>query len=543
MIVVAKGTKKAAARLDAQIRVGGDAGASEVVVLRLYGALADEGASCVIPLLLPDTPVVAWWPFEAPAVPAKDQIGELANRRITDSANERNPVRALEQRKVSYTAGDTDLAWSRLTKWRAMLAAALDLPPYEKVTAAAVTGEADSPSTDLLAAWLATCLRIPVSRYKATSGEGIVKVVLERRSGNVELERPDAKVGTLVQPGQPPRKMALHRRSVQECLSEELRRLDPDEIYAETLRGLAKVVKGKAATAKPRSVRRAEPESPAEEESAAAAEGVGQARQFGEVEVLAGTGVVVTAPEVIVHADADLLAAAAAARLVTAIVDAQSARGRASVVLTGGRTGSAVLAQVNASPARDAVDWQRIDLYWGDERFLPSGDPERNETQARTALLDHIPVPAERVHVMEPSDGRFGDDPDAAAAAYAELLASIAGPGLVPEFDVCLLGVGEEGHVASVFPDSPAVHETERTVVPVRDCPKPPPTRVSLTLPSIRRSREVWLMTTGAAKADAVAKALTGTPEVQLPAAGAQGQTRTLWLIDKTAAAKLPNQP
>jgi glucose-6-phosphate dehydrogenase assembly protein OpcA len=276
VIVVAKGTKKAAPRLDAQIRVGGDAGASEVVVLRLYGALADEGASCVIPLLLPDTPVVVWWPFEAPAVPSKDQIGELANRRITDSANERNPVRAMEQRRVSYVPGDTDLAWTRLTKWRAMLAAALDLPPYEKVTAAAVTGEADSPSTELLAAWLATCLKIPVSRYKATSGEGIVKVVLERRSGTVELVRPDAKVGTLTQPGQPPRKMALHRRSVQECLSEELRRLDPDEIYAETLKGLAKVVKGRGSGTAPAKTKpsakkanaEAVPEGPADSEPA-----------------------------------------------------------------------------------------------------------------------------------------------------------------------------------------------------------------------------------------------------------------------------------
>ncbi|HKN98100.1 MAG TPA: 6-phosphogluconolactonase, partial [Pseudonocardiaceae bacterium] len=208
------------------------------------------------------------------------------------------------------------------------------------------------------------------------------------------------------------------------------------------------------------------------------------------------------------------------------------------VVLTGGRTGAAVLAQVNASPARDAVDWARVDLYWGDERFLPAGDPERNETQARAALLDHIPVPAERVHVMEPSDGRFGDDPDAAAAAYAESLASGGEP--VPAFDLCLLGVGEEGHVASVFPDSPAVHETTRTVVAVRDCPKPPPTRVSLTLPAIRHSAQVWLMTTGEAKADAVATALAGAGEVELPAAGARGRQRTLWLLDRAAASKLP---
>lgn len=247
--------------------------------------------------------------------------------------------------------------------------------------------------------------------------------------------------------------------------------------------------------------------------------------------------------EVIISRDADLLAASAAARLVTALIDAQSARGWASVVLTGGRTGNAVLSHLRDSPARDAVDWSRVDLYWGDERFLPSGHPDRNETQAREALLDALNLPVERVHVMEPSDGRFGDDPDAAAAAYAELLAARAEQGVaggVPTFDVCMLGVGEEGHTASIFPDSPAVHETGRTVVAVRDCPKPPPTRVSLTLPAIRHSAEVWLMTAGAAKAEPVAKALSGASEVDIPAAGARGQRRTLWLLDQTAAAEIP---
>ncbi|MCT2583280.1 6-phosphogluconolactonase [Actinophytocola gossypii] len=233
---------------------------------------------------------------------------------------------------------------------------------------------------------------------------------------------------------------------------------------------------------------------------------------------------------VLVHRTPELLAAATAARLVTALVDAQAAHGTASVVLTGGRTGGAVLEQVRASPARDAVDWSRVDVYWGDERFLPAGDPERNETQARAALLDHVPVDPARVHAMAPSDGEFGDDPDAAAVAYADIL------GPTPTFDVCLLGVGEEGHTASIFPDSPAVHETERTVVAVRDCPKPPPTRVSLTLPTIRRSAQVWLMTTGAGKAEAVASALGGAGEVELPAAGARGRDRTLWLLDEAAA-------
>ncbi|GAA1350347.1 6-phosphogluconolactonase [Saccharothrix algeriensis] len=248
-------------------------------------------------------------------------------------------------------------------------------------------------------------------------------------------------------------------------------------------------------------------------------------------------------PEVVVHRDGDLLAAATAARLVTRLVDAQAARGWASLVLTGGRTGTAVLEQLRATPARDAVDWSRVDLYWGDERFLPAGHPERNETQARAALLDHVPVDPARVHAVEPSDGRFGDDPDAAADAYADVLAAAARPedhGPVPSFDVLLLGVGEEGHTASIFPGSPAAYERDRAVVAVRNCPKPPPTRVSLTLPALRQAREVWLMTTGAAKAAAVSMALTGAGEVQLPAAGATGRRRTLWLLDSTAAAKVP---
>lgn len=246
---------------------------------------------------------------------------------------------------------------------------------------------------------------------------------------------------------------------------------------------------------------------------------------------------------IVVHANPELLTEAVAARLLTRLVDAQAARGWASLVLTGGGTGVAVLEQLRATPARDAIDWSRVDLYWGDERFLPSGDPERNETQARAALLDHVPVAPERVHAMAPSDGPFGNDPEAAADAYAEVLARAAQPedhGPVPGFDVCLLGVGGEGHTASVFPASPAVYETERTVVAVHGSPKPPPTRITLTLPAIRRAAEVWLMTTGHTKAAAVAMALGGAGEIQVPAAGARGRRRTLWLLDKPAATKVP---
>ena len=188
----------------------------------------------------------------------RTRSGSSRTRRITDSASERNPTKALEARAKSYADGDTDLAWTRLTLWRAVLAAALDLPPYEKVTAATVSGEGDSPSADLLAAWLAACLRLPVKRLKAKAGKGIVSVELERRSGTIELNRPDATVGILAQPGQPERRVALQRRQVRDCIAEELRRLDPDEIYESALKALGKIDRGRgpAAARKPAAVRK-----------------------------------------------------------------------------------------------------------------------------------------------------------------------------------------------------------------------------------------------------------------------------------------------
>lgn len=248
-------------------------------------------------------------------------------------------------------------------------------------------------------------------------------------------------------------------------------------------------------------------------------------------------------PDVVVHATAKVLAAATAARLVTRIVDIQTASGSASVVLTGGGTGIAVLRQLAGTHTAAAVDWRRLDIYWGDERFLPSGHPDRNETQAREALLDHVGVDPGRVHPMGASDGPWGDDPDAAAQAYEDLLMHRLRPedrGPAPSFDICCLGVGEDGHVASVFPGSPAVYETERAVIGVRGSPKPPPTRITLTLPAIRCAAEVWLIVSASEKAAAVTMALGGGGEVQVPASGATGRRRTLWLLDRAAGAKLP---
>jgi 6-phosphogluconolactonase len=250
----------------------------------------------------------------------------------------------------------------------------------------------------------------------------------------------------------------------------------------------------------------------------------------------------VSAPTVLVHRDEETLAQAVAARLITRIVDAQVGGRSAHVVLTGGGMGRRSLAAVAASPARPAVDWAALHLWWGDERYLPAGDPERNDTQADAALLDAVPVDPGRVHRMAASDGPFGRDVDAAAAAYADDLATETRPedhGSVPSFDVLMLGVGEEGHIASLFPEMPALYD-ERAVVGVHGSPKPPPTRISLTLPSIRAAREVWLITAGEAKAAAVRMALSGAGPMQVPAAGAIGRQRTLWLLDRTAASQLP---
>lgn len=249
VIVLARGQRKAAARLDAQIRVGGDAGASEVIVLRGYGALAggEAGAGMVMPLLLPDAPVVAWWPEEAPAVPSEDPIGQLAQRRITDALSSKNPIKSFEQRRAHHVAGDTDLTWTRLTQWRALLAAALDFPPHDEVTGALVAGEQVSPSTDLLAGWLVTRLGVKVKRSPASRGQGMSLVRLIRASGPVELVRPDGKTATLSQPGQPDRMIALARRGVPDCLAEELRRLDPDDTYGEALAGVDTISRGRTA--------------------------------------------------------------------------------------------------------------------------------------------------------------------------------------------------------------------------------------------------------------------------------------------------------
>lgn len=230
------------------------------------------------------------------------------------------------------------------------------------------------------------------------------------------------------------------------------------------------------------------------------------------------------------YVDAGELAAAAGARLVGAITSAIGNRGQAAIVLTGGTVGIALLRHV-AAYAPD-VDWSKVQLFWGDERFVPAEDPDRNYRQAREALLETISIPSANVHEMAASDGEFGDDIEAAAQAYEQLLPE--------EFDVHLLGMGGEGHINSLFPDTDAVREDSRLVIAVTASPKPPPRRITLTLPAVRRAREVWLVVAGAEKAEAAAAAINGAAAVDVPAAGALGREATVWLLDKAAASRLP---
>lgn len=251
VLVLVAGDPRAADRLDAELRLGGDAGAAEIVVMHLAGEIGEHPEAIVTPLLLPDTPVVAWWPSTPPQVPAASPIGALAQRRITDSLADPDDA-AIFARRSGYTPGDSDLAWSRLTPWRGMLASALDLPPHEPVTAVELAGPAGDPSVDLAAGWLADRLGVPVTR--AGSGEEpvpadaagepkapVTRVRLERPGAPVTLRVLDGTTAEVAIGDRPPFKVALFRRPTVDCLSEELRHLDPDAAYARALRGLGRI--------------------------------------------------------------------------------------------------------------------------------------------------------------------------------------------------------------------------------------------------------------------------------------------------------------
>jgi len=227
---------KAESRLDAEIRVG-ETGPGETILLRMYGPLGQHADSVVAPLLAPDVPVVTWWPDEAPPAPGGDPLGMVAQRRVTDAAASEAPKEMLLTLAKAYKPGDTDLSWTRATSWRSLLAATLD-QPYPALLSGEVLAEPGNPSADLIAAWLAMRLGMEVQRGES-GGPGITEVSFETTDGKVALSRADGRNATLSWPGRPERRVALHRRDTAELVAEELRRLEPDEVYAETLRALA----------------------------------------------------------------------------------------------------------------------------------------------------------------------------------------------------------------------------------------------------------------------------------------------------------------
>lgn len=475
--------------LDAELRLGGDAGASEVIILRHSAELAEHLDTLVLPLLLPDAPVVVYWPGQAPPSPSTDPLGRLGQRRITDSYLAPDGLRLLGELRANYAPGDTDLAWTRTTLWRGLIAAQLDQPPYEPVLKAKVVGDADHPALDLLGAWLAMSLDCPVEMERVPGAPGLTEVRLERRSGPILFSRPSGDVAALTVPGQPTQYIALPQRPLGESLAEDLRRLDEDEVYADVLREGLSLIGANESTR-------------------------------------------------LIFPDLQALCAATAERLVARITRQLRVQDQVHIALTGGTAGTMVLADLAANPGAQEVDWERVHLWWGDERFLPEGDLERNETAARDAFLNQFQgrIPTGNIHYMpRKGQGDAGKSTDAAAREYAQELARFAAIGQeAPRFDVVLLGVGPDGHVASLFPGSPALAD-QGTTVGVDDSPKPPPQRVSLTLKTLNESEAIWLVVGGADKADAVARAWRGGSREQVPAGLVRGRKETVWLVDAAA--------
>lgn len=246
LTVISRESRGSSSRLDAEIKIG-ETGPGETVLLRMYGPLAEHADSVVVPLLMQDTPVVAWWPGAAPKVPSQDPFGALAQRRVTDAYAARDRLDTLAALANAYQPGDTDFSWTRLTPWRTLLAAVLD-QEHAHIQSGEVGAESESPSAELLGAWLAVRLGVPIKRT-VTEGPGITGVRLNTDDGPLELVRPDGRVATFCRPGQPERQVALHRRPAAELLAEELRRLDPDEVYHEAAARYAKDLAAEEAAA------------------------------------------------------------------------------------------------------------------------------------------------------------------------------------------------------------------------------------------------------------------------------------------------------
>ncbi len=476
------GDGRGAPMINAQVGTG-SGWSGETALIRLKGEVVRHPESVVLPLLLPDSPVAIWWPANAPDDPASDPLGALAQRRITDAAaTTKRRTKAIHTQCSSYAKGNTDLAWTRVTSWRALLAAALDQHPL-KVTSASVTGERVSPSAELLAAWLGDRLKVDVKRQD-------VRRPRHHRGGPGHQGRAD--------PDQP-----RGRQAGDVHLPRPPRPAD----RAQAPRAARAAGRGAAPAGRGRRVRRHR--SPA-----------GQGRECP-----------MSSPRIEVHEDAAALAASAAGELLARLATAQEAGRDPDIALTGGTIAHVLHRELARLSPGSGVDWTRVGVWFGDERFVGPGSPDRNAGQARAAFLDA--VGATRVHEMPSTESAA--NPDEGAAAYAQELRE-HGTG---EFEIVMLGIGPDGHIASLFPGAPTLDVEDKIAVGVTGSPKPPPERISLTFAPLRRARSVWFLVSGEDKSGAVAQALGGADLHDIPAAGVVGREETIWFLDRASASAL----
>ncbi len=507
VIVVDAEPEATASGLDAEIRVGRDAGAAEVVILRARGEVLSSLDTLVMALLLPDAPIVTWWPENAPSSPIHDVLGSMSQRRITDSAACADPLATLKRLRRGYASGDSDFAWSRLTRWRGLVASAYEVPPVAVPTRIQVSGSIDNPSVALMAGWLEHALGVEAEVLPPRDGDadfaGVHGVRLVREDGVIDLTRVDDDSVVMKLPGdETGQHVTMPRRTLPELVTEELRRLDPDEVYGEVLASTYSSIDDSAtfATGKPE-------------------------------------------PRDVVEPDADAVAAAAASATAAQLAAALEERPQAHLVLTGGTVGTKTAAALPEALHAAGVDCSRLHLWWGDERYVEPDSEERNEVGVRESLLAPLQergLPARQIHVMpSPADGMSLDD---AAAWYGQQLDQTGGDEPFRTrgrafFDVLLLGVGPDGHIASLFPEHPGQRRVSASATGVTDSPKPPPERISLTWPVLNSSRHVALLVAGAEKAGAVRDGHGRIDPWLVPASAVRGLDSTTWYLDEAAAA------
>jgi glucose-6-phosphate dehydrogenase assembly protein OpcA len=503
-VIVVDADDDAPTGLDAEIRVGRDAGAGDVIILHARGSVMSSLDTLITPLLLSDVPVVTWWPEDAPSSPVHDVLGSISQRRITDAHSCHEPLGTLKRLRRGYTNGDTDLAWARLTRWRGLAASAYEVPPVAVPRAVTVTGDPEDPSVILMKAWLELAFDTTATIERSRTDVGpLESISFEREDGTIRLSRTDADTVVLALPGTHSGDQAvpMAERTLDELLAEELRRLDPDVVYGEVL-----------------------------------------AHAFAGIEDASTYAKRKPAPSDVVLPDAGAVAARAARDVATQVAEAIAARGEAHLVVTGGSVGTATALELPAAFTAAGVDSTAVHVWWGDERFVDPDSEERNDHGIEAGFLQAAGLDAEKIHRIPGNTS--GMSLDEAAAWYGQELDRAGGDTPFHTrgqafFDVLLLGVGPDGHVASLFPEHPAQRQDTATAIGVTDSPKPPSERVSLTWPVLNSARHVGLLVAGSEKAAAVARGHGAIDPWHTPASSVRGLESTTWYLDEAAAGDL----